>query len=135
MNSGLARRLAAIVYDSLLLFGVLFLATIPLVVLAGGQAIRPQNALFTAYLVLVVFGYFTYFWTGGRRTLGMKSWHLHVVTLDGQPPTFRQATLRFAIAILSWAILGLGFISSVFHQQHLCWHDHFSDTRLVVNKP
>ena len=129
---GLLRRLAAIFYDGLLLTATLFIATLLLVALNKGQAIPAGNALFTLYLVLVSFAFFGLFWTRGGQTLGMKSWRVRVQQTDGRNITWRQATVRFLGAVVSWAALGAGFLWAWMDAERRTWHDIWSGTVLVV---
>ncbi len=129
---GLLRRLAAIVYDTLLLFALLFVATTLALVFTWGQAIEPNNPLFTTYLFLVAFFFFAWFWTHGGQTLGMRAWRIRVQQRDGSPITLWQALLRFLGALASWACLGLGFLWILFDQERQSWHDRFSETILVM---
>ena len=72
-NSSLVRRLAAILYDTLLIAAVLFLATLPFIALRGGEPVEPGNLLYQATLVFVTFAFFVGFWSRKGRTLGMQS--------------------------------------------------------------
>ncbi|MFZ1643754.1 MAG: RDD family protein [Candidatus Contendobacter sp.] len=105
----LPRRLAAIVYDGLLLVGVLVGATalaLGLVVaLFGGETVTLHNPLagnpfFRTYLLLVCFFFYGGFWTHGGQTLGMRAWRLRVQRRDGWGIGWWQALLRFLIGSL-----------------------------------
>ena len=105
----LPRRLAAIVYDGLLLIGVLIVASalaLGLVaVLLGGEAVRLHNPLtgnpfFQTYLLLICFFFYGGFWTHGGQTLGMRAWRLRVQRRDGRGIGWWQALLRFLIGSL-----------------------------------
>jgi len=96
---GLRRRLAAFVYEGVLLFGVLMLAA-----LAYGLATQQRHALvgmhgLQLFIFLVLGLYFTWFWTHGGQTVAMKTWHVRLVAKDGQPVGAARAWLRYA---LSW---------------------------------
>lgn len=102
----LPRRLAAIVYDSLLLIGVLVGATALAlglaVALLGGEAVKLHNPLlanpfFQTYLLLVCFFFYGGFWTHGGQTLGMRAWRLRLQGRDGRGVGWWQALLRFLI--------------------------------------
>ncbi|MFA5531721.1 MAG: RDD family protein [Thiohalomonadaceae bacterium] len=129
-HCGLIRRLAAIVYDAVLLFGVVFLASA--LIQPFTKVINPGNPFFTLYFVAVVFAFFGWFWTHGGQTLGMRAWRVRVQRPDGQPITWGQAALRYLVAILSWAVLGLGFLWSLIDREKRTWHDLVSETVLVV---
>ena len=128
---GLVRRLAAILYDSLLLFATLYFATLILLPFNGGEAIRP-HPLYTLYLFAVSFLYFAWAWTRGGQTLGMRAWRLRVVRRNGLPLTWGQAALRFLAALLSWLVAGAGFWWVLVDSEHLSWHDRLSATKLVL---
>ena len=140
MAPGLWRRLAAILYDSLLITGLLFLAmTLVVVVLGavhGWEQFNPselrRNPFYIAYLLAVPPAFFIWFWTRGGQTLGMRSWRIRVVTSNGGPLGITHALLRFLTALLSWAILGLGFLWVLVDRKQLAWHDRLSSTRLVM---
>jgi uncharacterized RDD family membrane protein YckC len=130
-NSGLLRRLGAIVYDSLLLLALLFIVTIPFIAIRDGQPVEAGDSLlYRLCLATVIFVFFTGFWSRSGRTLGMQSWGLRVETPAGEIPTFTVACIRFFAAILSWLPAGLGFIWQLWDKDQLTWHDRLSGTRL-----
>jgi len=129
------RRLAAIIYDCLLLTAVLFIATAILMPFAGGNAIESGNLVYNIFLIFISYLYFCWHWVRGGQTLGMRSWHIFVITESIQKPNWKQATLRFFSAILSLLLLGLGFVWSLFDKNKLALHDRLSKTRLIVKKP
>lgn len=95
----LKRRLAAFLYEGVLLFGVVML-----VGLVFGMATQQRHGLqgregLQAMLFLALSLYFIWFWTHGGQTLAMKTWHVRLVRHDGLPPTLLQAAAR---AVLSW---------------------------------
>ena len=105
----LPRRLAAIVYDGLLLIGVLVGATALAlglaVALLGGEAVKlhdplQANPFFQTYLLLVCFFFYGGFWTHGGQTLGMRAWRLRLQRRDGRGIGWWQALLRFLIGTL-----------------------------------
>jgi len=131
-NTGLIRRLAAIVYDSLLIGALLFLATTPFIAARGGEPVEiGDNLVYRLVLAIVIYGFFVGFWTRTGRTLGMQSWGLQLETHDGGKPTLSAASVRFFAAILSWIPAGLGFLWQLWDKDKLAWHDRISGTRLV----
>lgn len=133
--AGLLRRLAAIIYDTLLLLAILLMATGLLLPLTGGEAIEPGNPFFSIYLILICFFFYAWFWTHGGQTLGMRAWKMRIQQRGGAGITWRQAGLRFLAAIVSWLALGLGFLWMLADRERLAWHDRCSGTVLVVIKP
>ena len=129
--AGLARRFAAMFYDSLLLAAALYAAAIPAVWLRGG-AVPPDELWFQAWLVFVAWFYLALSWTRGGQTLGMRAWRCRLVTVDGGPVGWGRTLARFAAALVSWAALGLGFWWALAGPERRCWHDRWSGTRIVL---
>jgi uncharacterized RDD family membrane protein YckC len=126
------RRLAAIIYDTLLVAALLFLATIPFIAARGGEPVEiGDNALYQILLATVIYVFFVGYWTRYGRTLGMQSWGLQLQTMDDQLPTLATASVRFFAAILSWIPAGLGFLWQLWDKDSLTWHDRISGTRIV----
>ncbi len=131
-NTGLLRRLAAILYDALLIGALLFLATIPFIAMRGGEPVEiGDNTIYRVVLAAVVYAFFVGFWTRAGRTLGMQSWGLQLQGPDDSKPTLAAASVRFFAALLSWAPAGLGFLWQLWDKDQLTWHDRISGTRIV----
>ena len=120
-------------YDSLLLCGVLLLVSFPLPLI--DQAISQTwwaRLLTQLYLCATCFVYLAWCWVHGGQTLGMRAWRLRVVQPDGAGLSWRLATVRFFSALLSWSALGLGFLWVLLDKERKSWHDHLSATKLIV---
>ena len=126
------RRIAAMLYDGLLILALLFMSTIPFIATKGGEPVEPsENPFYQLVLAIVIYGFFVGFWTRSGRTLGMQSWRLQLETMDGERASLGAATIRFFAALLSWAPAGLGFLWSLWDKDRLAWHDRISKTHLV----
>jgi uncharacterized RDD family membrane protein YckC len=132
---GLARRLAALFYDGLLLAALLVLATALATPLIGEQGLQnPWSKLaFQGYLVLVIYLYYAWHWSHGGQTLGMRAWRLRALRSDGHAMGWGDALKRFAAAGLALLPLGLGLIWCLFDRDGLAWHDRLSASRLVLS--
>ena len=130
--AGIARRFAALLYDSLLLVGVLFVASALVLLLNGGQPVHGTNLFYSVYMLVMGFLFFAWFWLHGGQTLGLRVWGLRLVRDDGGPLTLRHALLRYLAALLSWAACGLGFLWVLTDQERLTWHDRLSKTRIIA---
>jgi uncharacterized RDD family membrane protein YckC len=153
--AGLLIRLAAMTYEGVLLFGVVFVVTYAVLALArwtyplsAFQRVSLQSILF-----IVLGAYFTYQWSKSGQTLAMKSWHLRLVDRSGRPPRKPIAALRYVLAwhlIIPGAIwitffgghgptdalvTALGFVLLLvpawFDVQRRLLHDRISSTRIV----
>jgi len=123
------RRFAAMLYDSLLLLGIVLLATL-IVVIPSGTEVPAGSIFYQLYLLLICWLYFALGWRKGS-TLGMSSWRIEIRSGD-QLPSWTATVARFFVACLSWAFAGLGFLWSLARKDRATWHDLASDTRLRV---
>jgi len=154
----LRRRWGALFYEGLLLAALLLVAGFALLPLVGPPAGVAPNAgqLYllpteTRAFVLVYYAavsglYFIAFWTNGRRTLPMKTWHLALVRAGGGSLGARQAIIRYFSAwigpIIGLALYGAfgrwGFLAGL---ANYAWawvdrdrqflHDRIAGTRIV----
>jgi uncharacterized RDD family membrane protein YckC len=163
----LLQRLAATVYESLLLGAiVLFLgaALLPLLTPRAVALALPSHPipslagrmLSFAAIVVVCGAYCVWLWSGGRRTLPMKTWRLALETPDGAIVGMGRATARYAAWWLGPA-LAVAAAGIVLHRfGHAAWalpllavnygwalldpdrrflHDRIAGTRLVAETP
>ena len=130
-SAPLARRLAALLYDALLLLGVLFVFTLLLIFARGGRAIAAGTVWYEASLVAVAFAFCGLSWTRGGQTVGMKAWRIRVVALDASSVDWPRAALRFVASWLSLLPAGLGYWWALVDRERLCWHDRLSGTRVI----
>lgn len=131
LTAGLARRVAALFYDVLLLLALLFVATLPWALAARGEPMAPlARAAYQIYLVGVSGLFFGWFWTHGGQTLGMRAWRLRLTADDGGAVTPRAAAIRFAVGLVSLALLGMGFWWALLGQGRKTWHDRAAHTRV-----
>ena len=127
-------RLLAAVYDALPVLALWMLASAVVLVLHGNRPFEPWSAGQLALWLLcwIVTGlYAVLSWRRGGQTLGMRPWRLRVVANDGTRPALRALWLRYAVATLSLAAGGLGFLWSLLDRERRTWHDLASNTRLV----
>ena len=127
----LLRRLAAALYDALLIVALMFIATYPFLAFFGDATQGWRRHLLQAWIVFVVGSYFVWFWTRGGQTLPMKTWHIRLVRHDGAAVGTARAIHRFALAMLGAAALGLGFAWALFDRDRQFLHDRLSGTALI----
>lgn len=97
---GLARRMAAFVYEGVLLFGVtMFAAYLFSSLTQQRHALQGRHGL-QAFLFVVLAIYFTWFWSRGGQTVAMKAWRIRLVMADGSPVSQLRALLRYLLAWL-----------------------------------
>lgn len=136
-TAGISRRIAAMLYDGLLLAALWFSISALLLALSGGLLASPDRPLWLlnvlrVNLLLVTVLFYAGFWTHGGQTLGMRAWRLKLVNSSDGPVSWKQALGRFAAAIPSIGIFGLGLLWMLLDPERRALHDHLSGTRLVL---
>lgn len=110
------------IYEAVLLFGVVFVTGYALLALTGWRhPLEPaQRWTLQAVLFVAIGIYFVYCWVRTGQTLPMKSWRLRVVDRDGGLLSPARAVLRYLLAwslfapglLLAWAA-GIGGLASL----------------------
>jgi uncharacterized RDD family membrane protein YckC len=142
-NAGLARRLAAMAYDTMLSLALLMVVTfaylMALRLIYGEAQLKLMSdagalngdPLLSTLLLFSLFAFFAKFWTHNGQTLGMQVWGVRVQNADGSAIDLWQALLRFLLAIISFLCVGLGFFWILLDKQKRSWHDIYSGSCTV----
>jgi uncharacterized RDD family membrane protein YckC len=155
-NIGFFKRLLVIIYDGLLLISVAFFTSalwMGLFTWLGPDAFftaaDPSNpnllerselgrlvggTIVSINVICVSFFFYGWFWTHGGQTLGMKAWGLYLIKPDGKFIDWNTALKRYLAALLSIAVVGLGFTWSLLDRRKRTWHDILSNTQIVKSK-
>ncbi len=131
----LIRRLAAGIYDGLLVIALWFLVGFAALPFTGGEAVATASPVFTVILYTLTGLFFVVFWTHGGQTLGMRAWRLQVRRPDGGPVDVRHAVIRLILAVPSWGLMGIGVLAMYLDDRRRTLHDRFSDTEVIVAPP
>ncbi len=100
------------VYEAMLLFGVLFISGwIFSTLLEQRHALYLRSAL-QYWLFLVLGLYFVWFWTHRGQTLAMKTWRIRLVAGNGGDPTTLRAIARYFLSLL-WIVPGLALARAI----------------------
>ena len=130
-SASLLRRLAAILYDSLLIIAMWLITTLLLVAFINdGTALQGPLFQFGLYFEACLF--YSYFWRLRGQTLGMQAWKIKLVSPSLQTLSWQECFARLFFALVSVSMLGLGFIWMLFDPDRLTWHDRASGTRVVL---
>ncbi len=100
-NASRGKRFAAMMYEGVLLFGVVFSADLLFDVLSQSKhalMLRPERQ---AFLFAAIGLYFILCWYRGGQTLPMRAWHIKLVNAQGYKPTLKQLFWRY---VLLWPI-------------------------------
>ncbi|GAA5524950.1 hypothetical protein Maes01_01510 [Microbulbifer aestuariivivens] len=140
--AGVGKRLAALLYDLLILAGLLmvygFLAMMVTSVF-GGLECRPDQLdynpcvsgpLLQVGMVLVVAGYYVWSWRGAGQTIGMRAWRLMVASPEGVQLSWKQCAIRALVAPVSLAMFGAGYFWGLTRKDRASWHDLASDSQV-----
>lgn len=155
---GVARRLASMSYEVLLLFAIAFFATWVFQFAAGATQVEGwQRHLLQAFLLAVTAAYFLWCWLRGGQTLAMKAWRIRLVAPGHARLPAHVALLRLVLAAMLlgsfWAALvaaflhrdpGLAFATLAIGGASLGWalvdrdrqflHDRLAGTRLEMER-
>jgi uncharacterized RDD family membrane protein YckC len=159
---GWGARLGCLLYEGVLLFGVITgLVVLPAVLLA--YLLRSSPGLLSPTVLGIWFfvalgGYFIYFWSRSGQTLAMLTWRIRLVTAQGTTLTPARAAARY---VLSWmwvlpaplivhlsglrgwgpflgalmaGMLGYAALARL-HPDRQYWHDALCRTRLIRWNP
>ena len=131
----LKRRCISLIYEALILAAVLLAATLPVLLLTRDLPQTLARHILQAWLLLICGWFYARQWAGKGQTLPMKTWRIRVVNQQGSSLTVKQAWLRYAAALGSLALLGLGFVWAIFDRDRQFLHDRLAGTRLISAQP
>ncbi len=89
--------------------------------------------IFSMLFLLTYFVYSLFFLALGAssQTVGMMITDLHVVGADEERPSMRHLLIRCSWYLVSLFGLGIGLLWSLFNRESLCFHDRYSNTRVI----
>jgi uncharacterized RDD family membrane protein YckC len=129
--AGLWPRFAAMVYESILLVGVVFIGSWVFLKLFGDSSHGIARHVFQGYLAAVCGVYFIYCWRHSGQTLAMKTWGVRLVRADHKPLSLRLALARYGLALMGLLAGGTGFVWAAVDPERQFLHDRLLGTRLV----
>lgn len=142
-RAGLMRRLAAWLYDFLVVISLLMvtgfiyfgvtLLTIKLGWVSLGNhediaAFLNHSRWYPLCLFMVGFSFYCWFWRTSGQTLGMRAWRLRVQNTDGTRLRLAQCIIRAASALLGLSNLWLVFNPDT----KLALQDKIADCEMIV---
>ena len=135
-TASLFRRLAAFVYDALIvialyiLLGGLFITAISKL-MGAEQLIQLTPAPALTMLFVISFFYYSHSWLRGGQTIGMKAWHIKLVNENNRSLQVSQCMLRTGTGFFSIILFGAGYWWMLLDKKQRTWHDIASLTRVV----
>jgi uncharacterized RDD family membrane protein YckC len=154
----LVRRMAAFLYEGVLLFGVTFATGLVFAIVMHQDSGMKLRSPLIAVEFLVVGLYFIGLWVRTGQTLAMMTWHLRLLTDDGQPVSPWRALARYLASYVwflpplalvgvvrlpsAWAIFGVVAawiavyaLAALLHPRRQFWHDALCGTAIVMAPP
>lgn len=132
--AGLRRRIASMVYEGLLLAGILALTfMVPNLILGVLFSWSMPGWAMWIHVLLVLGGYFVWYWTRQGQTLAMQTWRLRIVSADdGRSPRASVAWLRYLLCWPSLWLFGIGVMWALVDRDRQFLHDRLAGTRIVL---
>ena len=128
---GIFSRLMSFTYDIFLvaalwfLFGFIFLGLYKLIIIDSDYFPPPIGALI---ILLTTAGYYVYFWSNGRNTLGMSTWNHQIIKNDGSKLSTEVALKRFLLYLLLSVIAMLWIL---FDKENRCLPDKILGLKII----
>lgn len=118
-------------YDGLVVLALSFALALGFILLFGDASHGLKRYALQLFLWLGIGLYFVWCWRKSGQTLAMQTWQLKLS--DGQTKLLNwpQALIRYALASLSLAAFGLGFVWAVFDRDGLFLHDRLLNSRIT----
>ncbi|MDR2636977.1 MAG: RDD family protein [Zoogloeaceae bacterium] len=133
---GFLRCLAALIYESLLLLGIVAIGCVlPYILLGALAGVGAPAWVEQLHFFLLLGLYFTWCWLHGGQTLAMKTWKIRVVDKSGQALRPMQALLRYLAAWPSLFCFGLGLLWRFLDPERQFLHDRIAGSRLILVAP
>jgi uncharacterized RDD family membrane protein YckC len=127
VTPGLARRLASLLYEAVLLVAVAFFAASAFYFASAGAPLEGWLLrMHQLFLVAVFAAYFLWCWLRGGQTLAMKTWRVRLVGVSAG-----KALLRFLFALVL-VPTGASILWALFDRDGQFLHDRLAGTRLVL---
>jgi uncharacterized RDD family membrane protein YckC len=107
---GLMRRIAALIYEGLLLLALVLIASFPIAGLKGLTLDGIPHFFYQAYLFAVTAFYYAWQWQKTGQTLAMKTWRFRVMTESGKRLTWQRALIRYIWALVFYGPACVGIL-------------------------
>ena len=120
------KRILATVYDLFLLLGVWFGVGSLALWINGGEILNPWIGL--SLVFLSTWGFYSFFWIHGGKTLGMAVWKFEIYSLNSEEITLYQTSIRLVLNLVTIFLAGLPLLLIYFSNENLSLSDMVSKT-------
>ena len=126
------RRLASMLYESILLFAVAFFGTWLFQFAAGAVVIDGWRlAMLQLFLIALFAAYFLWCWLRSGQTLAMKTWRIRLVSKDGHRNLAPRAALLRFLAALLLVPTTIGIFWAMVDRDRQFLHDRLAGSLLI----
>ena len=129
-TAGFIKRICALIYDSLVVIGIILSLTLALVWLNSGPGESGSLISYIQLSIIIFSGplFYSYFWIKNQgQTLGMQAWRIKLVTAENKNITLKDSIKRCFFSI----ILFPGYLWILIGKDKLSWADILSNTKIV----
>lgn len=133
IGAGFFKRVFSLIYDTLIVIGIMLSLSLLLVIINGGYAESSTFAGLVQLLIIVLSGplFYTYFWISNNgQTVGMQAWKLQLVSKE-KDLSMRVCSFRCFASVISFLILGLGYFLILFHKDNKSLSDLITNTQII----
>jgi uncharacterized RDD family membrane protein YckC len=132
-TAGFLRRVLALIYDSLVIVGIVLFLTLVLVLFNGSYAESGSFASFLQFFILIFSGpiFYSYFWLNKGQTIGMQAWKIRLISINETKLNAKQTFIRCLISVISFLFFGIGYFWILYDKNNLSWSDIVTKTKIV----
>ena len=132
-DAGFFKRVFSLIYDSLVVIGIMLSLSLLLVLINGGSTEENKFASLIQFLIITFSGpcFYTYFWLANNgQTLGMQAWKIQLIS-QKKDLSVALCLLRCFVSIISFLILGMGYFLILIHKENRSLSDLLTDTQII----
>ena len=132
-DAGFFKRVFSLIYDSLVVIGIMLSLSLLLVLLNGGSTEENKFASLIQFLIITFSGpcFYTYFWLANNgQTLGMQAWKIQLIS-NNNGLSVKDCLYRCFISIISFLIFGIGYFLILFRKDNKSLADLLTNTQII----
>ena len=132
-DAGFFKRVFSLIYDSLVVIGVILSLSLLLVLVNGGTTEENKLASLIQFLIITFSGpcFYTYFWIANNgQTLGMQAWKIQLVS-NNKELSVKDCLYRCFISVISFLIFGIGYFLILFRKDNKSLADLITKTQII----
>ena len=132
-DAGFFKRVFSLIYDSLVVIGIMLSLSLLLVLINGGSTEENKFASLIQFLIITFSGpcFYTYFWLANNgQTLGMQAWKIQLIS-NNNGLSIKDCLYRCFISIISFLIFGIGYFLILFRKDNKSLADLLTKTQII----